>query len=709
MTGYYRNAVLARSLAGLDRGHLRLWLGLFFLALAVPTGILVGKAYSQLKWEAFHQHRVLAEEVARRIDDRLAELIRVEESRGFADYGFLVVAGDPSANFLQPSPLSRLPVSGDIPGLIGYFQVDTEGRLSTPFLPGPETRPGDYGIGAAALADRLALQTRIGKILAENRLVEPARPATEQRAGLGARRADDRVPSAAPKTALVEEEAAPSRVADEVLGYASRVFETPSQAAFDRLNAPRARREKKQEAVSGLGRVEDLKLDKRYHSPPVAQRSMPSTDLNPVAERKVRREQSLLPEPLERPAPPEPTRLAGEKERSAAALRITAFESEIDPFELSLLDSRQLVLFRKVWRDGQRYIQGMLIEQGPFLEGAVEGVFRASALSRASDLILAYRGQVAKAFRADAARGSSGGATDLEGALLYRARLSSPLNELELIFSLTRLPAGPGAAVVNWLAAILAAVLLGGFYLLYRLALGQVALARQQQDFVSAVSHELKTPLTSIRMYGEMLREGWADEAKKRSYYDFISRESERLTRLISNVLQLARMTRNELPVSLSQVTVDELMDLVRSKVASQVKRAGFSLSMHGEREIGARVLRVDLDLLAQVFINLVDNALKFSAKAEVKAIEISALPDRAGGVLLTVRDYGPGVPRDQMKKIFRLFYRSETELTRETLGTGIGLALVHQMALAMDGRVDVVNREPGAELRLHLPAADAT
>jgi signal transduction histidine kinase len=248
-------------------------------------------------------------------------------------------------------------------------------------------------------------------------------------------------------------------------------------------------------------------------------------------------------------------------------------------------------------------------------------------------------------------------------------------------------------------------VLCGGFYMMYRLGAGQIDLTRQQQDFVSAVSHELKTPLTSIRMYGEILREGWASDEKKKLYYDYIFEESERLSRLIANVLQLARMTRNHTRVETRPLAVAELMDGIRSRVSAQVARARFDLNMHCDPEAGRTTIQVDPDGFLQIFINLVDNAIKFSATAQQKVIDIGCERLRDGRVQFGVRDYGPGVPGDQMKKIFRLFYRSESELTRETVGTGIGLALVHQLARAMDAQVDVVNREPGAEFRLKIDA----
>ncbi len=185
-------------------------------------------------------------------------------------------------------------------------------------------------------------------------------------------------------------------------------------------------------------------------------------------------------------------------------------------------------------------------------------------------------------------------------------------------------------------------------------------------------------------MYGEMLKAGWADEAKRQTYYDYIHSESERLSRLIENVLQLARLSRNTQRFDLKSVAVAELLDLVRSKVATQVERAGFALTVRNETPGRRNGAVADADCFTQIFINLVDNALKFSAGAANKTVEIALRRGSDGSVLFTVRDFGPGVPKAQMKKIFELFYRAENELTRETVGTGIGLALVRQLALAM-------------------------
>jgi hypothetical protein len=112
--------------------RLRYLLAALFLALALPTAAVVWQAWTQLKWEAFYQYRVMAEELGNRIDAELAERIAAAEERSFSDFSFLVVTGDPSANLLQRSPLSEFPVLQELPGVIGYFQVDADGVFTTP-------------------------------------------------------------------------------------------------------------------------------------------------------------------------------------------------------------------------------------------------------------------------------------------------------------------------------------------------------------------------------------------------------------------------------------------------------------------------------------------------------------------------------------------------------------------------------------------------
>ena len=165
---------------GLDKRRLRNLLALLFLGLAVPTAFLIWQAYSQLKWEAFHQHRVAAEELTRRVDSNLIAMIRTADARTFADYTFLVVSGDPSANFVQRSPLSAYPVMADLPGAVGYFQVDTDGTFSTPLLPPAGTDAGSLGISGTEYNNRLQLAQELQSILADNRLVRP-RPEAEIR------------------------------------------------------------------------------------------------------------------------------------------------------------------------------------------------------------------------------------------------------------------------------------------------------------------------------------------------------------------------------------------------------------------------------------------------------------------------------------------------------------------------------------------------
>ena len=741
---------------------LRLCMLSFFVTLAIPTIILVIQAYSQLKWESFHQHRILAEELTNTIDSRLSKIISTEEARPFTDYAFLNLLGDPAANYIQRSTLSELPLNTNLPGVIGYFQIDAEDRFSTPLLPTTDTGISVYGITESQETVRHDLQTKIFTILNQNQLIpdnettgeilfvenkpksameesaEETSEIVEQmlEASEGEWGVDDNVelspavknlamsPSDSMSQAPMQgaraldysptagnDSAAEEDWSQKPYQKNKRSQEKISQSAFDRLSKepstiskPKKNRDSK--ADQQLGRVEDLRLDEQLEQRSQLESNQQATpkDLPQSKSRVARKETGTLPEA---PIFDDRTRMGGGAVKTE--FKVRTFVSEIDPFEVSLLDSGHFVLYRKVWRDGQRFIQGLVIDMAPFIDGVIKQTYQASAVASMSSLVSAYHGNVLSVLTGTVANRYQSKVSELNGALLFRGRLSAPFNDLELIYSVTELPAGAGGSLLTWVSLILGLVLFGGTYFMYRLGLRQLSLANQQQDFVSAVSHELRTPITSIRMYGEMLIQGWASEEKKQEYYKFIFDESERLSRLIANVLQLARMNRNDLQVDLKSVSIAEVMDNVRSKIHTQVERSGFELELNIAPSLKGQFIRIDMDMFTQIIINLVDNALKFSIKSEIKIIEISCKAAGNKRVIFCVRDHGPGIAKNKLKKIFQLFYRSEDELTRETVGTGIGLALVHQLTAAMNGVIDVINRDPGSEFSLSFPLASAS
>ncbi|HFD11882.1 MAG TPA: ATP-binding protein [Crenotrichaceae bacterium] len=127
---------------------------------------------------------------------------------------------------------------------------------------------------------------------------------------------------------------------------------------------------------------------------------------------------------------------------------------------------------------------------------------------------------------------------------------------------------------------------------------------------------------------------------------------------------------------------------------------------MISDDDVLQETLWVNPDWFAQIIINLVDNSIKFSAGSEKKVIDISCQTLTNNNIRFSVRDYGPGIPKTHINKIFNLFYRTENELTRETTGTGIGLALVQQLSEAMNGQVAVVNCSPGVEFSVSFPTS---
>ena len=202
-----------------------------------------------------------------------------------------------------------------------------------------------------------------------------------------------------------------------------------------------------------------------------------------------------------------------------------------------------------------------------------------------------------------------------------------------------------------------------------------------------------------------LLREGWADETKKRSYYDFIYTEAERLSRLIGNVLRLSRLTRGNSDLDLKPHAVGELIDNASSKVANAIERAGFELEVVRDIDADAATVLADADAFCQIVINLVDNALKFSARADRKTVTLGTRLQSNATVAVTVRDYGPGVPPKQLRRIFELFYRGEGAVTSAP-GFGLGLPVARALARQHDGDLHLDPRPGGGlDVTIDLPA----
>lgn len=219
--------------------------------------------------------------------------------------------------------------------------------------------------------------------------------------------------------------------------------------------------------------------------------------------------------------------------------------------------------------------------------------------------------------------------------------------------------------------------------------------SEQKTSFVSNVSHELKTPLTSIRLCAEMLSEGRAkDEVARGRYLGVITKESERLTRLVDNVLDFGRLEQNRRRYDLADADLREVVRDAAESQRSRVEEAGMALSVVVPDELA--VQRVDRDAVSQIVVNLVDNAVKYAAEGK----HVDVVVDSAGTVV--VADRGPGVPKRDRERIFDRFYRCDDSLAAKSSGSGLGLSIARRLAEGMGGRLVCAARDGGgAEFRL--------
>lgn len=238
---------------------------------------------------------------------------------------------------------------------------------------------------------------------------------------------------------------------------------------------------------------------------------------------------------------------------------------------------------------------------------------------------------------------------------------------------------------------------------LYRESTRESREALKKVSFVNQVSHELKTPLTNIRMYAELLEDRMSDDDPSvRNYLSVVVSESNRLSRLISNVLTFGKEQKGTLPFRPVETDPDGVIKKVAETFTPVLDTKGIETDL--DLAAPGRAL-ADPDILEQTASNLITNAEKYAAAGGYVGVRTLREGDT---YIFMVRDKGPGIPQSARERIFRPFYRLSNKLTDGTAGTGIGLYIVRNLARLHGGGARVLPTSIGAEfeVRLHAPAA---
>ena len=232
---------------------------------------------------------------------------------------------------------------------------------------------------------------------------------------------------------------------------------------------------------------------------------------------------------------------------------------------------------------------------------------------------------------------------------------------------------------------------------------GAIALSERRGDFVSAVTHELRTPLTTFRMYAEMLSENMVvDEAKRGRYLRTLRVEADRLGHLVENVLAFARIERGRHGAQVQDVDMDALVARIADRLEQRAAQANMRLVVAG---LDGLAVRADPTAMEHILFNLVDNACKYAGDAENREIRLEAVA-AGGSILLRVRDFGPGVSREERDKLFKPFSKSAHEAAHSAPGIGLGLSLCRRLARSMGGDLTLDSAvSHGACFVLRLPA----
>ncbi len=648
--------------------HLGRLILIFSLALSVPLAYFVRHTYRSLEQEEAAQLRYFAETLFDEMERELALLVRQEEERAVDEYNYFYQPAETPVR----SPLSRPPAA---PYILGYFQNNPDGSFQTPLAERGKT------VGSE-------LDSLVGQLQAVNQLFNQKRSAAD---------VFEVQPMVPPPQ--------PSPPREEPPGFADRYLRTAeSKVQKEYLGRERKRTEEitvgqalnlaQQDTAVLQEKAEAGKFEGRAEAPPASALSAALSD------RRARQStsndgwtdgsamapevQQEIPEILSSaPSPPSaPERL----------------QAEIDPMQSVFIDEDRILVFRRIALGNQIFRQGLVLRTDAFLNHLAEAHFRSQPLARFThlDLRALHDGRTAASVKAGAPASSSKFTLDHV--------FPRPFSFLRARLTCQDIPESAGRQTLNIMIAVLAGIMLLGLFAIYRSAATVAELSERRSKFVSSVTHELKTPLTNIRMYIEMLEQGIAaTPEREQAYFRILGAESGRLSRLINNILEFSKLEKKQLHFNWVAGDLEEVIREVRMIMEGALAKAGFRLRVVREEIFP---VRYDREMMIQVLVNLVENSMKFGKTADNKEITIH-IGTEGQWTVIGVSDRGPGIPRKSLKKIFDDFYRVESALVRATRGTGIGLAFVKTVLTAMGGRVSAENNEgSGCTDKLFLPLA---
>lgn len=630
--------------------RLRLYMLAFCVALTLPLGYLILRTHQSMQREEAAELRYFAETLFNEMEEELALLVQREEARPIADYGMVQGLGAAPPNGEGAKAPTAPQQSAAV---VGYLQNNPDGGF----------------LAVATAEDPSAKLTGMRALNVVNESVNARRRDVPERVQVLADHGSAPfVTHPARSSARLEEE-----LFGEAAGPLPPLLAEPGPppSMADRYLDPRGMKPKAR-LGGGTPRFEPM-----------------------TREQLMTLEREGEPPPGDAVFLPAPPGLEG---AVPSALR-----AEVEPMQSLLVEDRWAYVYRRIFIDNRVYRQGFVLDLQRFLEEQLRDYFAGQPMAGFTALTLSVREPGNEPGRE--LLSLSGGAAVAPDAPGLTRSFGRPFAFFHAALQWEHLPLSEGRRTLAWVSALLALVVLAGLLAIYRSTQLVLELSERRAGFVASVTHELKTPLTTIALYAEMLEQGMVrGEARQREYFRTLGTEAQRLSRLIGDVLEFARLERRQRSLRLEEGDPCEVLAEAERLLAEPLRLEGFSLRVERpETPLGAVF---DRDLLLQILRNLVENSVKFGKHLPRREIVLRASAEPRG-VRVTVADTGPGIPPQALKKVFEDFYRVDNGLTRETQGTGLGLALVRRFAEAMRASVQAENNPGGGcSISVLLPRA---